>query len=24
VKISSGNFTLHDWQIDDVGFFATY
>lgn len=24
VKISSGNFSLLDWQIDDVGFFATY
>jgi hypothetical protein len=24
VRISSGNFSLLDWQIDDVGFFAYY
>jgi hypothetical protein len=24
VKFTSGNFTLKDWQIDDVGFFATF
>jgi hypothetical protein len=24
VKITSGNFSLLDWQVDDVGFFATF
>jgi hypothetical protein len=24
VKISSGNFSIREWQVDDVSFFATY